>query len=162
MALVGAICCCVSAGQQGWVWFGRCAWTLLIRRTKTSKSAFQGLAFYLLPCWDQRGSGGSLLLCCSVCRAPTDWRGVRVSVAAGKGHTTSFSQQLLCLHMAWPTSFETLLWFPSWPVTTKSVMSRRVHCMQRCLAVMLQRAITQLNSEYPKPLLNTTGLLVGI
>lgn len=74
MALVGAICCCDSAGQQGQACSRRCAWTLLIRRTKTSKSAFQGLAFYLLPCWDQRGRGGSLLLCCSVCRALTGWR----------------------------------------------------------------------------------------
>lgn len=51
MALVGAICCCDSAGQcdlsPGWCG----VYTSTLRKTKTSKSHFQHLKLYLQPFW---------------------------------------------------------------------------------------------------------------
>lgn len=51
MALVGAICCCDSAGQcdlsPGWCG----VYTSTLKKTKTLKSHFQHLKLYLQPFW---------------------------------------------------------------------------------------------------------------
>lgn len=98
-----------------------CALTKLIRKTKTSKSDFQGLKLYLQPVGTVVTRLGqkvkipglaSSLLCRSVCRSvvmpgPTGqppWLGmdggVRVSLMVGKGPATSVQEQLLCLQKA--------------------------------------------------------------